>query len=87
VALPGVVDGGLIASLVDCRGIGTAADAVLRAAGKAIGEVPSACYVTVALHVDFLKPTPLGPVRELRGQVQAIPGRKITVVSRSARTE
>lgn len=79
VALPGFVYGGLIASLIDCHGIGTAADAALRTEGRAIGDAPSPRYVTASLRVDYLKPTPLGPVLELRGTVREVRGRKITV--------
>jgi len=79
VALPGFVYGGLIASLIDCHGIGTASDATLRAQGSHIGAVPSPRFVTASLHVDYLKPTPLGPVLELRGTVREVSGRRITV--------
>jgi hypothetical protein len=40
-AMPGFVYGGLIASLVDCHAMGTAAAAAERAAGRAIGEAPA----------------------------------------------
>jgi acyl-coenzyme A thioesterase PaaI-like protein len=79
VALPGFVYGGLIASLVDCHGVGTAAAAVERAAGREIGEAPAPRYVTASLHVDFLKPTPYGPELELVARATDIAGRKVTV--------
>lgn len=69
-ALPGFVYGGLIASLVDCHAMATASDAAVRAEGKATGEVPSPRYVTGSLKVDYLRPTPLGPVLEVRGRVR-----------------
>ena len=40
-ALPGFVYGGLLASLIDCHGIGTAAAAAYRAAGRAMGSEPA----------------------------------------------
>ena len=52
IALPGFVYGGLIASLVDCHAIGTAAAAAERAAGRTIGEAPAPRFVTASLHVD-----------------------------------
>jgi acyl-coenzyme A thioesterase PaaI-like protein len=79
VALPGFVYGGLIASLIDCHGIATAADAAMRAAGLDIGAEPSPRYVTAALHVDYLKPTPLGVELELRARVTSRSGRKAVV--------
>jgi acyl-coenzyme A thioesterase PaaI-like protein len=79
VALPGFVYGGLIASLIDCHGIGTAAAFVERAAGREIGDAPAPRYVTASLHVDFLKPTPHGPELELVARATGITGRKVTV--------
>jgi acyl-coenzyme A thioesterase PaaI-like protein len=79
VAVPGFVYGGLIASLVDCHGIGTAAAAVERAAGRGIGEGPAPRFVTASLHVDYLKPTPLGPELELRARAREIGARKVIV--------
>jgi acyl-coenzyme A thioesterase PaaI-like protein len=79
VAVPGFVYGGLIASLVDCHAMGTAAAAVERAAGRDIGEAPMPRYVTASLHVDFLRPTPLGPELVLTARATEIGGRKVTL--------
>jgi acyl-coenzyme A thioesterase PaaI-like protein len=79
VALPGFVYGGLIASLIDCHGIGAATDAELRAAGLEIGQGPSPRYVTAALHVNYLEPTPLGVELELRARVRERGARKAVV--------
>lgn len=79
VAMPGFVYGGLIASLVDCHGIGTASAAGESAAGRDIGDRPAPRYVTASLHVDFLKPTPHGPELELVARASEIHGRRVTV--------
>jgi len=79
VAVPGFVYGGLIASLVDCHAMGSAAAAVERAAGRDIGEAPMPRYVTASLHVDFLRPTPLGPELVLTARAVEIAGRKVTL--------
>lgn len=73
IALPGFVYGGMLASLVDCHGVATAA-----AAACADDEQLSR-YVTASLHVDFLRPTPLGPELELVARVTERRGRKIVV--------
>jgi len=78
-AILGTVYGGLVASLLDCHGTGSAAAAALRAEGRAIGDGPSPRFVTAALKVDFLKPTPLGPELEIRGRIVEIKGRKVVV--------
>ncbi len=79
IALPGFVYGGLIASLIDCHAIGTAAAFVERAEGRDIGDAPSPRFVTGLLTVQYLKPTPLGPELELRARATDVGARKVTV--------
>ena len=79
VAVPGYVYGGLVASLIDCHGTGTAAAAAYRAAGREPGTEPAFRYVTASLHVDYLRPTPIDAVLEIRGRVKEIKGRKVVV--------
>jgi acyl-coenzyme A thioesterase PaaI-like protein len=78
-AIAGYVYGGLIASVVDCHGTGTAAAAAYRAAGRPMGTEPDFRFVTASLHVDYLKPTPIDAPMELRARVEEIKGRKVTV--------
>jgi acyl-coenzyme A thioesterase PaaI-like protein len=79
ISVPGFVYGGLIASLVDCHAMGTAAAAAERADGFATGERVAPRFVTAALHVDYLKPTPLGPALELRASAKEMSDRKVVV--------
>lgn len=78
-AIPGFVYGGLIASLVDCHGTGTASAAAYRAAGREMGTAPALRFVTGSLKVDYLAPTPLGVELELRGTVVEIKEKKVVV--------
>ena len=78
-AIHGYVYGGLIASLIDCHGTGTAAAAAYKAAGRDLGSDPPLRFVTAALHVDYLKPTPIGVPLELRGHAKEVKGRKVVV--------
>jgi len=78
-AIPGFVYGGLIASLIDCHGTGTAAAAAYREEGREMGTKPPLRFVTASLHVEFLRPTPLGMPLEVRGSVVEIKGRKVVV--------
>lgn len=80
-AIPGVVYGGLLASLLDCHGTGTAAAAAARAQGRSIDSEPSFRYLTASLKVDYLKPTPMGVVLEIRGRAKEVKGRKVVVES------
>lgn len=78
-AVPGFVYGGLIASLIDCHGTGTAAAAMYKKEGRAMDSHPPLRFVTAALHVNYLKPTPLGVELELRGVIKEITKKKVVV--------
>ncbi|WP_297369195.1 PaaI family thioesterase [Acidocella sp.] len=81
-AVPGFVYGGLIASLVDCHGTGSAAAAAYRAEGREPGSDPVLRFVTGSLKVTYLKPTRLGPEIEIRGRVRELKERKVVIESR-----
>ena len=83
-AIPGYVYGGVIASLIDCHGTGTAAAAAARLAGHELdgqdaGSPTAPRFVTAALHVEYLRPTPLGPELEVRGTIKEASERKVVV--------
>jgi acyl-coenzyme A thioesterase PaaI-like protein len=79
-AVPGYVYGGLLASLIDCHATGTAAAAGYRAEGRGMDTEPPFRFLTASLHVDYLKPTPLGIPLELRGKVKEYKGRKAVIL-------
>ncbi len=74
-----ILYGGLVASLMDCHGAGTAAAAKVKDQGIEIkkGEMPR--FVTASLKVDYLAPTPVNTELELRGKIKDISGRKVIV--------
>ena len=78
-ASPGFVYGGLIASLVDCHGTGTAAAAAYRSEGRAMDTEPNLRFVTASLKVDYVNPTPLGVELVARGKVRSVGKRKVVV--------
>ncbi len=78
-AIPGYVYGGLIASLIDCHGTGTAAAAGYREEGRDMSSEPPLRYVTASLRVDYLRPTPMGVPLEIRGRIEEVSGRKVVV--------
>ncbi|MGC8856550.1 MAG: PaaI family thioesterase [Anaerolineae bacterium] len=80
-AIPGYVYGGLLASLIDCHSTGTAAAAAYRAEGREMDSDPPLRFLTASLHVDYLKPTPLGPELQVRGHIKEVKGRKVVVES------
>jgi len=79
IAIPGYVYGGLLASLIDCHGTGTAAAAAYRAEGRVMDSEPPVRFLTASLQVHYLKPTPLGIPLEVRGKVREVKGRKVVI--------
>ena len=78
-AIPGFVYGGLIASLIDCHGTGSAAAMAYRQAQRPMGSGAALRFVTAALNVSYLAPTPLGVELELIGTFTEIKEKKVVV--------
>lgn len=74
-AIPGYVYGGLLASLIDCHGTGSAS----AAAGRARPEEAPIRFVTASLHVDYLRPTPIDAELEIRGNIKELKDKKVVV--------
>ena len=47
-----------------------------------MGTEPPVRCVTASLHVDYVRPTPLGEPLEIRGKVKEVKGRKVLVTVR-----
>jgi acyl-coenzyme A thioesterase PaaI-like protein len=79
---PEVVNGGVIASLIDCHAVCTAtADAYLRE-GRAIDSDPEIWYVTASLTVDYRRPTPMGEPVTAWARIVERTGRRTTLECR-----
>lgn len=78
-ALPGIVYGGMVASLIDCHATGTAGGAATAAAGDPLSDDTVRRFVTARLEVDYLAPTPHGVELELRARPVEIKERKVVV--------
>lgn len=59
VAYPGFMNGGVIATIIDCHSIGMAVAHAYKLEGRKISEPPFIPFVTGSIHIDFIKPTPL----------------------------
>ena len=79
IAIPGFVYGGLIASIIDCHCIGTAAAATYRFQEREMGTEPLLRFVTASLHVDYLRPTPQDAPIEVRAIAKEIKKNKVIV--------
>jgi acyl-coenzyme A thioesterase PaaI-like protein len=72
----GILNGGIIATLIDCHSICTAVAAAYRDEGRDIGTGAEIWYATGALNITYLRPTPInGPVT-LRARIQEIHPKK-----------
>ncbi len=78
-SMPGYVYGGLIASLMDCHAMATAAAASMVVAGARPGQDETPRFVTASLTVDYLKPTPMGVELLLRAVPAEVRERKVQV--------
>jgi acyl-coenzyme A thioesterase PaaI-like protein len=76
-AIPGYVYGGLLASLIDCHGTGSAS----AAAGRARPDDAPFRFVPASLHVDYLRPTPIDAELEIRGTIKALKEKKVVVAA------
>jgi len=79
IAIPGYIYGGLIASLIDCHCVGTAAAATYKAEGRSMDTKPALRFVTASLKVDYLAPTPLGVELEIRAKVSEVTKKKVII--------
>lgn len=80
IALPGFVYGGIVASLIDCHGTGSASLALHRKNGCEAGDgTEPPRFVTASLKVDFVKPTPHGVPLKAIGVVHEIHPKKFRV--------
>jgi acyl-coenzyme A thioesterase PaaI-like protein len=78
-AFPGIVYGGLIASLFDCHCIGTAIAAAYDAEDRTPGSQPAIMFVTANLNVNYVHPTPMGRELTLNAHIVETKGRKSVV--------
>jgi acyl-CoA thioesterase FadM len=69
----------MLASLIDCHGTGTAAGAAYRAETRDKDSEPAFRFLTASLHVDYIKPTPLGVRLEIRGRIKENKVKKVVI--------
>ena len=79
-AFPGVVYGGLLASLIDCHCMGTAIAAAYDREGITPSQVHEITHVTANLNINYLKPTPMGVELILKATIKEITDRKAIVL-------
>ena len=73
---PHVVNGGILASLIDCHCICTAIAAGYRHEGREISSEPPIWYATGSLSVTYKRPTPVDGRLDIRARVTEMTERK-----------
>lgn len=79
-AYPGIVYGGILASIIDCHCIGTAIAAMYQAQGLDPETDDSITCVTGNLNVTYRKPTPTDTSLVLKASIKELGERKAIVV-------
>ncbi len=74
-----VLNGGIIATLIDCHSICTAIAAAYRAEGRPIGSDPLIWFVTGSLQVTYRRPAPLDRPIHVRARIKETTDRKTVV--------
>lgn len=75
----GLLNGGILATLIDCHCMGTAMAAAYKEEGRDLGSEPHYRYATGTISVKYLKPTSLTHAVLLKAWVTEIKGRKTTL--------
>ena len=73
------LNGGIVATLIDCHSLNLAIARAYRAEQREIGSAPRIGYVTANINVSYLKPTPISVPVELRARITKLEGRKAWV--------
>ncbi len=66
---PQFVNGGIIATLIDCHAVCTAIAFAYESEGREIGSDPPIWYATASLEVRYLQPTPIEVPVEVRARI------------------
>ena len=75
-AWPGIVNGGILAAIIDCHCTCTAIAAAYRAAHQAITTPPLIAMVTAELRISYLRPTPIAEPLHLHATIREQTERK-----------
>lgn len=74
-----LLNGGIIATLIDCHCMGTAMAAAYKLENRSLDSEPIYRYATGTLNVKYLKPTPNDKPVQIRAKVLEIKGKKVTL--------
>ncbi|MEL6864344.1 MAG: PaaI family thioesterase [Bacteroidota bacterium] len=75
----GILNGGILATLIDCHCMGTAMAAAYKAEDRSLDTEPEYRYATGTLNIKYVAPTPNDKAIELRTKILEIKGRKVVM--------
>lgn len=70
------VNGGIIATVIDCHAVCTAMAAAYRAEGRPLGSDPPIQYATANLSVDYRRPARIDQLLVIQAEIVEVAGRK-----------
>jgi acyl-coenzyme A thioesterase PaaI-like protein len=73
------LNGGIIATLLDCHGICTAVAGAYQREQRGVGTEPEIWFATASIAVDYLRPSPIDSIVHLRAHIVAHDDRTTTV--------
>jgi acyl-coenzyme A thioesterase PaaI-like protein len=73
------LNGGIIATLLDCHGVCTAIASAYQREARDIGTDPEIWYATTSMSVEYQRPVPINSAVQLRAHVAAHEDRIVTV--------
>lgn len=77
---PDVMNGGILAAVIDCHSVCTAIAEAYRREGREVGEGQTIWYATGSLQVNYRLPTPVAGPITVRSRITEATGKK-TVLS------
>lgn len=75
-----VLNGGILATVIDCHAVCTAIADAYAVEGRAMGTAPVLWCATGSLTIEYLRPTPIDAELTLRAHVEARDDKRRTVV-------
>ena len=71
-----ILNGGIIATIIDCHCVNTAVAAAYRAEGRELNTEPLIAGFTASLQVTYLKPTPVSEPVLIRARIKEMTSKK-----------
>lgn len=74
-----LMNGGVVATLVDCHTMGAAMSHAYRTENRAYNSEPLYMYATGTMTIKYLKPTPYGKPIRLTAKIKEVKGKKTVI--------